>query len=294
MNWRAWLAAGGAALPLWAGAATGLDEARQYLDQRRAAEQAVGRAFQGAVQRARAAGSISGPVVDREMASVQALDRAQQAALLTSLRALLGVQRWPGCDVEPTAHAETLIPELGFGMLDGLRYRCGPGADDLVVRSHLRLLDAWRAEPPRAGEWPLPRQRAAALASPPFYSRALDAGAAFEAFQPLPVTAPRGTSVAVALLGAWSQDVAPVPPSSVVATYVRGDQVVVLRMSLREPLPDMPGCVAVFQHFMHESEAHAQLAYRRCYTQGLAGRPELAAVVKLAQARLDALAAVEP
>ena len=41
---------------------------------------------------------------------VLALDRTRQAALFTSLRGWLGVQRWPGCEAEPVLNAETLIP----------------------------------------------------------------------------------------------------------------------------------------------------------------------------------------
>ncbi|MFG6467249.1 hypothetical protein [Roseateles sp. BYS87W] len=303
---RLQVAAAALCLPLWASAAAQPADVQQYLSDRRAAQRTVARAFAAAVQQGRdCAAKSAAPValtapgacgagVDEAMAPVLALDRTRQAALFSSLRAMLGVQPWPGCEAEPVLNAETLMPELGFGMLDGLRYRCGPAADDAVVHTHRRLLDAWRAEPPASGEPPLPRARAAALAHPRFYGRALDAGAAFEVFQPLPVAAPPGASAAVALLGLWAQDVAPVPPSSVVATLLQGDRVLLVRLALAEPLPEMPACRAVFLHRERQSENSAFAAYMRCYTQALAGRPELAAVVAQAQARLNALAAAAP
>ena len=139
-----------------------------------------------------------------------------------------------------------------------------------------------------------------ALKSEAFYTQALYTDAYFFEFIDLPVTRPAGATFAFATLVGRAQDVGLETPDEIVVTLLRGGRAYVIVAPAAAKAETTPQCVqgwkkAEAQAEKAESDKGDQLreegyrAYRRCFAAQAPRRSYFPALVKQAQALIDAL-----
>lgn len=115
--------------------------------------------------------------------------------------------------------------------------------------------------------------------------------AAYMAFADVPVRHGSSIELARASVGLVAQDIGAWPPDTLVVQVLRGDRVYMVGTSLSPRLEQVPTCEAKCGRCRDQA---AFDAYRRCVGAVLPTRPSFAAVVRRAQAMVDALQAEEP
>jgi hypothetical protein len=140
----------------------------------------------------------------------------------------------------------------------------------------------------------------AAAAIRPTRDRTVDEGlvmstvlidAAYSTFAEVPVRHGSSIQLARASVGLVAQDIGAWPPDTLVVQVIRGDRVYVAMTRLIPRLEQVATCAAECGHC---GEQDVFDAYRRCVGAVLPTRPSFAAVVRRAQAIVDALQADEP
>ena len=157
-------------------------------------------------------------------AQVETLDATGAKALADlekRLSALVGPVAVKDFPAAGTINLESLSDaDIGFGMLDGLRYAKGDNGPSLVATTR-GLLDRWLQS--RATEtddsFKLPAGIDAALKLDAFYSQAINSDAAFEGTLDLPMKKTAGADLAFARLGGWTQDLGPIDDQEVIVTH---------------------------------------------------------------------------
>jgi hypothetical protein len=218
------------------------------------------------------------------------------------LRSIVGPTRIEGFPAEGKINLDSLAEgDASFGLLDGLVY-AAPDDKTRVVVTTRELLDAWLAG--HAHWWndknDMPPGVEPALKSEAFYTQALYTDAYFHEFIDLPVTRPAGATFAFATLVGRAQDVGRETPDEVVVTLLRGGRAYVLVAPAAVEAKTTPQCVQAWK----KAEKHAEKArsdkgeqlrdagyrtYRRCFAAQAARQSYFPALVKQAQALVDAL-----
>lgn len=207
-------------------------------------------------------------------------DHKALADLETRLRGIVGAVTIAGYGAAKS-NLETLIPELGFGQLDGLAVASADNKTAITVTTEPLLAQWLRGHRNWWGEKgaKMPQDLAGALRSEAFYTQATAQGAAMVAYGPLPVTKPQGASLAFAMLAARTQDQSPPAPDRMFVTLVQGGRVSIAEVRLAGTIEAVPACAKA-----------ADRAQRRCF----AGKMPAAARAKAAQqaqAMLELMAA---
>ncbi|CAO3424675.1 hypothetical protein [Azospirillum endophyticum] len=232
------------------------------------------------------------------------------------LKAMVGPVAVRGFPADGRINLQTLLKELGFGMLDGIAYG---EADNqrVVVATTEGLLRSWLKE--HRDWWPglgrMPQDPRTALGEEDFYTQAISTEAAVARFAGLPVKAP-GAGFAVAMLATARQDVVLDVPDRIVLSVVQGGRVFVAVEPVAAPIAPIPACNAVWTQ--HEEaarrawkvysaskqdeatretlfkkatglETEGDRAYRRCFAQRLETQAAFQTVVRQAQALIDRL-----
>ncbi|WP_377810297.1 hypothetical protein ABNQ38_31805 [Azospirillum sp. A29] len=232
------------------------------------------------------------------------------------LKAMVGPVAVRGFPADGRISLQTLLKELGFGMLDGIAYG---EADNqrVVVATTEELLRNWLKE--HRDWWPglgrMPQDPRTALGEEDFYTQAISTEAAVARFADLPVKA-RGAGFAVAMLAAARQDIGLGVPDRIVLSVVQGGRVFVAVEPVAAPIALIPACDALWTQ--HEEaarrawnvfsaskqdeatremlfkkatglETEGDRAYRRCFAQRLLREAAFQAVVQQAQALIDRL-----
>jgi hypothetical protein len=115
--------------------------------------------------------------------------------------------------------------------------------------------------------------------------------AAYMAFAEVPVRHGSSIELARASVGLVAQDIGAWPPDTLVVQVFRGARVYMVGTRLSPPLEQVATCKTKCGHC---GDQPAFDAYRRCVGAVLPTRPSFAAVVRRAQAIVDALQADEP
>ncbi|MGX7873814.1 hypothetical protein ACVDG5_014605 [Mesorhizobium sp. ORM6] len=165
-------------------------------------------------------------------APVETLDAADAKArtdLEGRLSTLLGPLAVKDFPPNGTINLESLSDsDVGYGMLDGLRYANSDEGPSLVATTR-GLLDRWLKA--RSAETDpglkLPTSVDEALKLDAFYTQAINSDAAFMGTLDFPLKKPEGADVAMARLGGWTQDVGPIQEQQVVVTLVKGNSVMI-------------------------------------------------------------------
>jgi hypothetical protein len=217
------------------------------------AEDAYFAAREAAVARVKAAADAK-----KSEEAVQKLDDEGREGLLRQLSELVGPQKPKGYDKGELAPNSLEPDSPGSGQLDAIIYAKGEDDPSVSVTTE-GVADHWvsaiRADPEHK-DVKLPATLPEAMKTANFYTLAIGGEAAFALYAPVPATGD-----AVALLGAFAQDVGPAPPSMLVVSVRRGGLLYVIQARPATE-PKVPtACEAVWKTFERKAEA-AQKAYQ--------------------------------
>ncbi|MDG4884185.1 hypothetical protein [Mesorhizobium sp. WSM4884] len=252
-------------------------------------------------------------------AQVEALDAANakaQADLEKRLSAILGPLSVKDFPATGTINLESLsASDIGFGMLDGLRYAKSDEGPSIVATTR-GLADRWLQSRADGDDESLrlPTSLDEALKLDGFYTQAIGADAAFVKTLDFPLKKPEGADITVARLGGWTQDVGPIYDQQVVVAVVKGDRVLIAEAPASPPIPKIAACEAIwttadataqkFQETYQGSDLKDQQAYdsanaawekgdgdyRACMAARLPGDPAFPALLAEAQQLADHMA----
>ena len=221
------------------------------------------------------------------------------------LRGIVGRSRIAGFPAEGKLNLDSLAEGFyGFGLLDGLLYASSNDATRIVVTTR-ELLDRWLAAHKTwwDGEDDIPPSVEAALKSESFFTQALSTDAHFYQFADIPVARPAETFAFAALIGR-AQDVGLETPREVVVTVLRGRRAYVIVARAAVAAPTTPQCVHAWKtaeaqalrapEKTDELSEQAYRAYLGCFAAQAPRRSYFPALVKQAQALIDALPATPP
>jgi hypothetical protein len=191
--------------------------------------------------------------------ALKKLEDEERAGLLKQLSDLVG-QKPQGYDRSDLA-PETLAPESpGADALDALVFVKGEKDPSIVVTTEGvagHWLAAIQADPERK-TLNLPATLPEALKAANFYTLAIGGDAAFSLHAPVQTTA---DPEAVALLGAFSQDVGPSAPNVLVVSARRGGLLYVIQAQPAKELKVSPACQAAWKTFEQKAKK-AQKAFK--------------------------------
>ena len=249
-------------------------------------------------------------------AQVETLDAENskaQADLEKRLSAILGPLAVTDFPATGTINLESLSPsDIGFGMLDGLRYAKSDEGPSIVATTR-GLADRWLQSRADGDDESLrlPISLDEALKLDAFYTQAIGSDAAFVKTLDFPLKKPEGADIAIARLGGWTQDVGPIYDQQVVVTIVKGDRVLIAEAPASPPVPKIAAYEAIwtaadataqkFQETYQGSDLKDQQAYdsanaawekgdgdyRACMGERLPGDPAFPALLAEAQQLAD-------
>lgn len=237
-------------------------------------------------------------------------DHASLQKLGGMMEGIVGPIHLEGFPTKGEYNLETLLKEMGFGMLDGMSVKSGDGQILAVVTTE-SLLRVWLVQnndslrhPPNSGSVDV----VDAFVSGEFYTSGMsDSDIAYNKYAELPVE-PR-TGIARAILFKPYQDYpAPYAPTGVLVAVMRDNRVVLFRKTLVSP--DIPECSAAYardskkageQDAADRAAAAARRApgpsvdrdetvsnaFIQCYAQHLPRTASYPALVREAQALVD-------
>lgn len=190
---------------------------------------------------------------------VQKLEESERAELLKQLSALVG-QKPPGYE-RGELSPESFSPDSpGGDALDAVVYVKGEKDPSIAVTTE-GLANAWlaavRADPDRQ-KLNLPPTLFEALKAVNFYTLAIGGDAAFSLHAPVPTSADPN---AVALLGAFSQDVGPSASNALVVSVLRGGLLYIVQAQPAKAPKPSPACQALWKTFEQKAKK-AQKAYQ--------------------------------
>ena len=236
------------------------------------------------------------------------------ADLEGKLKRVIGPVTIKGLPGEAKIYLDTLLEgDEDFARLDGLVVAAPDDSMSVVVTTP-RLFDIWLRE--HKDFWkdnPLPRDLRAALKRDDFYTQALSSGSAVVTYADIPVTAPAGADLAVAVLDVRTQDLIPAVPDEMIITVRRPDRVFFITTKVtagaiaacdqsHEQLAKQAEAAAAeyeksgrknkaLEKKASQAEVAAEGAYPHCFATQTRGASFFPALVKQAQELIDALPA---
>lgn len=250
--------------------------------------------------------------------ALSAADSNARAALDTQLRAIIGVVTVAGFG-PAKINLDTLMPEMGFGQLDGLVVASADAKSSVIVTTVPLLMHWLRGHRHWWGARgaTMPQDIAGAARSEAFYTQATASGAATVAYGTLAVTKPSGVRLASAILAARTQDLSPPAPDQIFVVLEKDGRVAIANAPLAQVLaPDMD-CAALRARFAARANAafeayrasglkdtqqydrstaleqEGDRAQRRCFAEKLPAAAR-AQATQQAQALIDALTGALP
>jgi hypothetical protein len=246
---------------------------------------------------------------------VAAHDRAL-ADLEGKLRQIIGPVAIKGLPGDGKSFVNTLFEgDEDFARLDGLFVTNANESLTAVVTTP-RLYDIWlRTHEDFWKEAPLPRDLRAALKRDDFYTQALSGGSAVVIYADIPVTAPVGADLAVAVLNTHTQDLIPAAPDEMIITVRRADRLFFITTRAKagriaacdkshaELTKQAEAAAAAFEKSgrkdakleekMTQAEHAVDEAYPSCFATQARSASFFPALVKQAQQLIDALPAAK-
>ena len=251
--------------------------------------------------------------------AIETIDAQNEKALADLQQRLSGIIGPLAVKDFPTTGAINLeslnASDIGFGMLDGLRYANSDSGPSLVATTR-GLAERWLKS--KANEEDeglrLPAGIDAALKLDAFYTQAIGSDAAFSGTLDFALKKPEGADMAMARLGGWTQDVGPIYDQQVIVTLVKGDRVMIAEAATAPPVPKIAACDAVwtaadaaaqkFQETYQASDLTDEKAfdaanaawekgdadYRACMGKNLPADPTFPALLTQVQALADQMA----
>jgi hypothetical protein len=226
------------------------------------------------------------------------------AELEKQLKRIIGpssLLKLPGLPTEGKINNDTLTKgDLGFGMLDGLRY-ASEDYKTLVVVSTEGLFKVWLRE--HRNWWRdnnVPQEPTKALRHGSFYTQAVSSDAAVSKYVELPIKKPAAASLAFAMLSNSAQDVGPWEAEDVTMAFLQGGKLYVIRVPAVAKIGPFPACKAVWDRAAKKAEASSDsmkienegyAAFRRRFAERAPREKGFADLVRQAQDIVDKLPA---
>lgn len=232
------------------------------------------------------------------------------------LKDLIGPVAIRGFPREGHISLETLLEELGFGQLDGLAY-APPDGERRVVATTDGLFRAWlkASEARQHGVFAVPQDLREALRSDDVYTMAIGSDSRIDRFAELPVASATADDM-FAMLAIHRQDIGPWMPDRIIVSLVRNGRVFVAVEPTSMPIEPIPECSAIWTRYEQANrdalrvywgskadeatrqalfkkaitlEGEGDDAHRRCFAEHVKEQGYYQAVVRQAQALVDAL-----
>ena len=248
--------------------------------------------------------------------TIDAQNEKDLADLQQRLAAILGPLAVKDFPTTGTINLQSLnASDIGFGMLDGLRYSQSDDGPSIVASTR-GLTERWLKSKSAETEadFKLPTDIGEALKLDSFFTQAIGSDAAFSGTLDFSLKKPDGADAVVARLGGWTQDVGPIYDQHVVVAVVKGDRVLVAEAPASPAVPKIAACDSIWA----AADAEAQKAqqtdqgsdqdnpqasdpanaawekgdadYRACMAQRLPADPSFPALLKQAQDLADGMA----
>lgn len=189
-------------------------------------------------------------------------DQQALIALTPAIKNIVGEVRLHGFDKPQEINLQTLLPELGSGMLDGLRL-AGDSQAELVVTTE-GLLSQFVSAKDREANRPQSKDWRDWVRGDGFYHHVFDPGAAITPFLPVPIKPKTGMPFAYAVLALTAQDIGAFVPGDLLVVAARGDshkQVYLFKLSVAPLMTELAVCKREWQVF--EAKHLAALARYR-------------------------------
>jgi hypothetical protein len=220
----------------------------------------------------------------------------------------------PGLPADGKPNNDALIKgDMGFGLLDGVRYGAGD-SDTMVVVTTEGLFKTWLRE---HRKWwrdnNVPQDPAEALRHDSFYTQAMSTDAAVHRFAELPVKKPAAASLVFAMVGTRAQDIGSREADEVTLALLQGAKLYLVRAKAGAKLGPFPPCNEIWTKAEQKSKAEferhqanpnartpsrqssiedeADKAFRRCFAERAPRDKGFANLVQQAQDIIDKLPA---
>lgn len=188
-------------------------------------------------------------------------DRGALAVLEKKIKKIIGPVKVEGFGGEGEINLETLIEELGFGQLDGLRFNSTNAS--LVVTTP-RLLNRYLSD----GKY-ITKSLAALAENEAFYTAGTSSDAAVSLYAPVQLIKNNNADSAYAYLGLIAQDIGPFLPDRIFVLAKRGERIFIATLGLGERAPDIEACKKVWFDKEKKDEEAAYSAYKECYGKNI-------------------------
>ncbi|QIG93583.1 MULTISPECIES: hypothetical protein [unclassified Bradyrhizobium] len=219
----------------------------------------------------------------------EAVDKAEAAArdeLKTQLTAILSESAWPGF-APAQLNLDTLYNgDMGFGMLDGLRFDADKGRDGGKIgwqrpdgsfvepKAHIivtteALFTRWLHEHKTwwdKGSKNVPQQIEAALKFEGLYTQAISTDAAVINFDQLPVAKPSPATLTYGFLAGRTQDSTPEAGDEVFVAALAGGKFYIACGEI-EPAVQVPTCATIRADYNKKADAAAEKLDRKEITK---------------------------
>jgi hypothetical protein len=179
------------------------------------------------------------PITD----AISKAEEQARAALEKQMQAIIGPSGVKGAPAQGKLNLDSLISgDMGFGLLDGLVFKLGGGAQVLVTTRTLlaRWIAAEQAIWKDSPEHGFPAEIDAALRAENFYTQALSHDAAVTHYADIPVTG------GVAMLITHRQDIGPSVPRELIVAVLTGERLFIWSAPARAKVVAIPQCSALW------------------------------------------------
>lgn len=182
------------------------------------------------------------------------------ADLEKQLKVIIGPIQVKGFPTQGRTNVDSLVQELGFNMVDGLKYTNQSNA--LFVTTNGLLSNYLQRNP----EYPKDLNHLAETgkfgASMNFFSEVFDEDVSVTTYLEFPIKKAKGQSFARAFLGIFSQDIGPAYlPTQIFAIVARGDKIFVVSVVAKTEIAQIEQCQKQSDALWKKSE-DALIAYR--------------------------------
>lgn len=159
---------------------------------------------------------------------------------------IIGEVKVAGFSQQGTINLETLVEDIGFGMVDGLKYsqkKFNHELPTLFVTTKSLLANYLQSNPEYPKELSLLAESGKFGSSTNFYSEVFDSDASVTNYMELPIKPAKGQAFARAYIGIFSQDIGPsFPPYQIFVIASRKDKIYLITATAKTKIEQIPQC----------------------------------------------------
>jgi hypothetical protein len=173
------------------------------------------------------------------------------------LRGIVGEVSVKGLPGTGQINLESLTDaEVGYGMLDGMKYFDEKEDSPQLVVTTRYLLDKWLAAAAKDKDKSrrIAAELTSALQSDQFYTSSVGSDASYTRDANLEIAAPPGVELARAVLGGWAQDVGPNLDYWLIVTVVKDGKVYIGSVKPKSKVGEIAVCQAIWTQWQQKAE----------------------------------------